>query len=418
MSLLNPPFPFPRRHQAPQLTLAWDLFFFGLVVLLLLVAAGLEFISVPPAAFWLWVIAGVLALVMTQLSAFAEHGSAYLVPLLTWIIAAALLIAVGQAPLILALIPLHLVWLAARTVAQLTLQRRSPPLKLGFLDPPTPELSEALHPQRIQPVMVSSRDPSSLRGLDGLVVRNEPSGQLHHRVLEHAQLMKLSIIPERLLTEDLTGRVSLRAVDQNWVTQAAFQPTYLFWKRGLDVVFTLLAAPVLLPLMALVALVVYFNSGRPILFWQQRVGQDGKPFQLVKFRTMTRDSERAGPAFAKQGDMRITPVGAFLRKFRLDELPQFWNVLRGDMSIIGPRPEQLAFTVEFEESIPMYTSRHWVRPGITGWAQVNQGYTDSAAQITEKLEYDFYYVKHCSAPLDLKIVWKTVLTILTGFGSR
>ncbi|MFC6619228.1 hypothetical protein [Deinococcus radiophilus] len=113
-----------------------DLFFFGLVVLLLLVAAGLEFISVPPAAFWLWVIAGVLALVMTQLSAFAEHGSAYLVPLLTWIIAAALLIAVGQAPLILALIPLHLVWLAARTVAQLTLQRRSPPLKLGFLDPP------------------------------------------------------------------------------------------------------------------------------------------------------------------------------------------------------------------------------------------------------------------------------------------
>lgn len=180
----------------------------------------------------------------------------------------------------------------------------------------------------------------------------------------------------------------------------------------------LLALPLLLPLMAVVAAVVYFNSGRPVLFWQERVGQDGQAFQLVKFRTMTRDSERSGPAFAKSGDQRVTPVGAFLRKFRLDELPQFWNVLRGEMSIIGPRPEQWAFVAEFEESIPLYTTRHWVRPGITGWAQVNQGYTDSVGQTTEKLQYDFFYVKHCSLSLDALIVWKTIQTILTGFGSR
>ncbi|WP_233554781.1 sugar transferase [Deinococcus cavernae] len=232
-------------------------------------------------------------------------------------------------------------------------------------------------------------EPQSLHQIDALIIAAEEPRPLQTRALAHAQLMNIPIITQRTLEEELLGKVSLDSIDEGWLQRSAFQSTYQQVKRFLDVTATLLALPLLLPLMAVVAAVVYFNSGRPVLFWQERVGQDGQAFQLVKFRTMTRDSERSGPAFAKSGDQRVTPVGAFLRKFRLDELPQFWNVLRGEMSIIGPRPEQWAFVAEFEESIPLYTTRHWVRPGITGWAQVNQGYTDSVGQTTEKLQYDF-----------------------------
>ncbi|ADY27697.1 exopolysaccharide biosynthesis polyprenyl glycosylphosphotransferase (plasmid) [Deinococcus proteolyticus MRP] len=366
----------------------------------------------------LWLVAGILGVLLSHRSTLSEAGSAYLLPLAAFGVAAALFAAAGYAEHIALLVPVHLLWLLLTAAVQVALQRRRPPVRLGMLAAPDPELLPYLQERHLRPTVLSAQEPAALQQVDALVVRPEQYSALQQRVLEHAQLMNLPVVSGRLLEEELTGRVSLDDVDETWVTPAAFQTGYLPWKRFFDVFFTLVSLPVLLPLMAVVAAVVYFNSGRPILFWQERVGRGGQPFQLVKFRTMTRDSERSGPAFAKQGDQRITPVGAFLRKFRLDELPQFWNVLRGEMSIIGPRPEQWAFTVEFEESIPMYSSRHWVRPGITGWAQVTQGYTDSVGQITEKLRYDFYYVKHCSLALDLQIVWKTVMTILTGFGSR
>jgi lipopolysaccharide/colanic/teichoic acid biosynthesis glycosyltransferase len=133
---------------------------------------------------------------------------------------------------------------------------------------------------------------------------------------------------------------------------------------------------------------------------------------------MKQNSEENGAAFASHGDPRVTKTGQFLRKFRLDEIPQFWNVLKGDMSIIGPRPEQAGFAREFEEDIPLYALRHNVRPGITGWAQVMQGYAATVSETREKLCYDFYYVKHCSLGLDIRIVYLTIHTILTGFGSR
>ncbi|GHG11457.1 hypothetical protein GCM10017783_24730 [Deinococcus piscis] len=404
----------------------WDLLMFCGVALLfwLLQAAAIPGFVVPGGAesqallTRLWLVAGVLGVLLSQRSTLSEAGSAYLLPVAAFGVAAALFAAVGYSQQIALLIPVHLLWLVLTIVVQQVLQRRRPEVRLGMLAAPDPELLPHLHAERLKPVLLSAQEPGALQEVDALVVRSEQHSALQQRALEHAQLMNLPVISSRLLEEELTGRVSLNDVDETWITPAAFQTGYLPWKRFFDVFFTLLALPVLLPLMAVVAAVVYFNSGRPILFWQERVGRGGQPFQLVKFRTMTRDSERSGPAFAKQGDQRITPVGAFLRKFRLDELPQFWNVLRGEMSIIGPRPEQWAFTVEFEESIPMYASRHWVRPGITGWAQVTQGYTDSVGQITEKLRYDFYYVKNCSLALDLQIVWKTVMTILTGFGSR
>src|SRR5690606_8449600 len=144
----------------------------------------------------------------------------------------------------------------------------------------------------------------------------------------------------------------------------------------------------------------------------------GRPFRMVKFRTMRLDAEAGGAAFAANGDARITKTGRFLRKFRLDELPQFWNVLRGQMSIIGPRPEQVAFARDFEGEIPLYGLRHSVPPGITGWAQVTQGYAASADETLEKLRYDIYYIKHLSLVTDVKVLLRTAATVLTGFGAR
>lgn len=336
------------------------------------------------------------------------------------LIAAALfgmgLAAFGYTSLIAGVWPAPLLWLALSFAYHLRRRRRSVlGVPAGLQNDPQSALLR--HPD-VDYRVIRPDDPRALEGLDGLVIQYGRISPAQQPMLAHAHAMKLPVLDKTLLDEELSGKVALSSLNPEWLSRQAFQAHYGDIKRILDIVATLLALPVLLPLMLVVAAVVYVNSGRPILFWQERVGRNGVPFRLVKFRTMTRDSERAGAAFAQRGDQRVTPVGAFLRKFRLDELPQFYNVLRGEMSIIGPRPEQWAFVAEFEESIPMYATRHWVRPGITGWAQVNQGYAAGINETTEKLNYDFYYIKHHSLATDLSIVWKTLLTILTGFGAR
>ena len=170
--------------------------------------------------------------------------------------------------------------------------------------------------------------------------------------------------------------------------------------------------------MLLTALAIRLESPGPALFVQNRVGQKGREFKIYKFRSMRIDSERHGAQFATAGDERITRIGRFIRKTRLDELPQFWNILKGDMSLIGPRPEQKAFVENFEHSIPFYNYRHIVKPGISGWAQVMQGYTADNDTTQIKVEYDFYYIKHFSFSLDVLIFFKTIKTMLTGFGAR
>ena len=193
---------------------------------------------------------------------------------------------------------------------------------------------------------------------------------------------------------------------------------YIPIKRGFDILAVILLLPFLVPLSLGVALVVFFDGGRPIVFCQQRTGKHGQAFTLFKFRSMRPDAEKNGALFASQGDTRVTPIGNFLRKDRLDELPQFWNVLKNEMSIIGPRPEQVKFAQEFSDSIPLYDLRHNVKPGITGWAQVRQGYAAGSEETKTKLGYDLHYVKNMSLYLDIKIVLLTIKTILTGFGSR
>lgn len=237
--------------------------------------------------------------------------------------------------------------------------------------------------------------------------------------LSHAEMSGVKVITAPRVLEALTHRVPLEMLNGRWAYRLFNgESSYIFWKRGFDILFVVLASPLLLLLCSIIALVVYFDSGRPILFWQKRIGKGAVPFMMVKFRSMCHDAEANGAAFTSHGDPRITRTGAFLRKFRLDEIPQFWNVLRGEMSVVGPRPEQEGFSKQFEDAIPFYVLRYNVRPGITGWSHVMQGYASETDEMSERIRYDLYYIKHHSLALDVKVVLRTVLILLTGFGSR
>ncbi len=190
-------------------------------------------------------------------------------------------------------------------------------------------------------------------------------------------------------------------------------------KRALDIMFSLLLLALGAPLFLLIPLAIWLESGGPVLFRQVRIGLGGHPFEILKFRSMVHDAEPDGrPRLASVDDPRVTRVGRILRHFRLDELPQLFNVLRGDMSFVGPRPERPAFARRYEETIPFYSLRSSVRPGLTGWAQVQYGYGANDQETREKLKYDLYYVKHLGPLFDLEIVLRTIRVVLRGTGAR
>ncbi|MEN6606385.1 MAG: sugar transferase, partial [Bryobacteraceae bacterium] len=173
------------------------------------------------------------------------------------------------------------------------------------------------------------------------------------------------------------------------------------------------------PLMIVVAAAIRLTSPGPILFRQTRVGTHGRAFVLYKFRSMREDAEaKTGAVWATKDDPRVTPIGRWLRKIRLDELPQFLNVLKGQMSIVGPRPERPEFVETLAAVIPFYRQRHWVKPGITGWAQVNHKYGDTVEDAATKLEYDLYYIKNLSFSMDVFIILRTIKTLLLGRGAQ
>lgn len=238
------------------------------------------------------------------------------------------------------------------------------------------------------------------------------------KFLAACTLQGIPVYNIRQVEESLTGRVKIRHMYENDLGSLLPSPVYLWLKQALDTLFVLVTAPVTVPLMLITAAAIRLESPGPALFVQNRVGQRGREFKIYKFRSMRADSERQGAQFAAQGDARITRVGRFIRTTRLDELPQFWNILKGEMSLIGPRPEQKAFVDAFEHSIPFYNYRHIVKPGISGWAQVMHGYAADEDATRVKVEHDFYYIKHISFSLDLLIFFKTIKTMLTGFGAR
>lgn len=189
-------------------------------------------------------------------------------------------------------------------------------------------------------------------------------------------------------------------------------------KRIIESSLIILSSFLWIPLILIIGVLVKLESKGPAFFTQRRIGQGGKEFTMYKIRSMRIDSECNGAQFAGENDPRITRLGKLIRKMRIDEFPQFLNVLKGDMALIGPRPEQATFVEEFEKKIPLYSYRHIVKPGITGWAQVTHGYAADEDETREKLAHDFYYVKNFSLWLDLDIIFKTIKTMLTGFGAR
>lgn len=253
---------------------------------------------------------------------------------------------------------------------------------------------------------------------DGVVLdRHVQADPARTQLLSQLKLDHVRLYSIESVAEMLSGRkVSPAGQDELW--QIDGNPAYDVVKRFIDLVAVLLTVPLWLPLSVAVGLAVKLDSPGPALFRQQRVGRDGRSFCLLKFRSMVHQGAAAPARFAQQGDDRITRVGRVIRRWRLDELPQLWNVLCGEMSLIGPRPEQTQFVQGFASRIAAYPYRHLVRPGLTGWAQVQQGYAGSEEETVVKLSYDLYYVAHYSVALDLLIAFKTARTILTGFGSR
>jgi len=189
-------------------------------------------------------------------------------------------------------------------------------------------------------------------------------------------------------------------------------------KRALDLLASAAMLVLAAPVMLAVALAIALADGRPVLYSQERTGRGGRPYRIWKFRTMRRDAERLGAAWATETDPRVLPVGRFLRRARLDELPQLWNVLRGDMSLVGPRPEREVFLAELKARWPLFTLRELVKPGLTGWAQLKYGYGSTIEEQGKKLEYDLYYVKNASLFLDLVCLLATAKVVLLGTGAR
>lgn len=243
------------------------------------------------------------------------------------------------------------------------------------------------------------------------------------RFIAHCALCGTPVYHVKQVLESLTGRVRIEHLSEN--TLGSLNPNQVFVgvKQAIDWVGALVLMVVLSPLLLLAAIAIRLDSPGPALFRQARMGYRGRIFRVYKFRTMREspcldDEDEKQRAMTRVADARITRIGTFLRRTRIDELPQILNILRGEMSWIGPRPEALPLSRWYEAELPFYHYRHIVRPGITGWAQVNQGHVTALNDALEKLHYDFYYIKNFSPWLDFIIVMRTLTIVVTGFGAR
>jgi sugar transferase (PEP-CTERM system associated) len=258
--------------------------------------------------------------------------------------------------------------------------------------------------------------------VDRLIVgMSDRRGRLPVRALLRSKLRGIRVEDVNTVYERLTGKLLVEDLRPSWLI---FSDDYCAsrWtrrsKRAFDVLLALVTLVLSTPFLVLTAIAVWLESGSPILYRQERVGENGRVFTLNKFRSMRKDAEQGTPVWARAEDERVTLVGRFIRKTRLDELPQLWNVLRGDMSFVGPRPERPFFVNQLAEQVPLYEQRHAVKPGITGWAQVKYRYGASFEDSLEKLRYDLYYVKNLSIPFDLTILFDTVKVVLFAKGAR
>jgi len=253
-------------------------------------------------------------------------------------------------------------------------------------------------------------------------VRERRNGGLPADQLLECKLAGIDIIDLPSFFERETGQIQLESLNPSWmIFSDGFSHGSVkdVMKRMFDITASTLLLLITLPIMFITTMLIWLESGSPILYRQERVGEYGRSFNVLKFRSMRVDAERDGvPQWAKKQDDRVTRIGRVIRKMRIDELPQVFNVLRGDMSFVGPRPERPYFVNELTNQIPYYPSRHTVKPGITGWAQIRYSYGATTEDAVQKLQYDLYYVKNHSLFLDLVILLQTAQVILFGKGAR
>lgn len=293
---------------------------------------------------------------------------------------------------------------------------------VGFLD----ENGENIGKSLVNPGIIgAARDLEEITArekIDRIVLSlRERRGQMPVRELLHLKFAGVTVEDAHTVSEQIDGRIRLEHLSPSWmILSEGFRKStiLLVAKRMLDILASLLLLILTLPILLVVALAIWIESGGPILFRQERIGLGGRPFQILKFRSMNHNAEENGPKWAADGDLRITRVGRLIRKLRLDELPQAVNVLRGEMSFVGPRPERAVFCRMLEAETPFYALRYSVRPGITGWAQVKYQYGASIEEAKTKLEYDLFYIKHLSLTLDLAILFETAKVVLWQRGAK
>ena len=255
-----------------------------------------------------------------------------------------------------------------------------------------------------------------------VVALEERRGNFPAKELIKCRVEGIEILEGNTFYEMLTGKLIVKHINPAWlIFSEGFQQSISrkIVKRAMDLFFSALLLILVSPLLILVSILIKLDSIGPIFFSQERVGEKRKTYMVHKFRSMSEDAEKeSGPIWAQADDQRITRVGAFIRKWRIDELPQLLNVLKGEMSFVGPRPERDYFVKELEQLIPYYGERFVVKPGITGWAQVCYGYGASIEDAVEKLNYDLFYIKNMSIFMDLMVIMKTVKTVIFGEGAR
>ncbi len=313
---------------------------------------------------------------------------------------------------------------AGMTLAKVYCEANPPPFSLvGFIDDDFQKIDKMYYGY---PVIGASKDLLAIvdqyRVSDVVMaITGDIQGSTFQTILD-AQERGVEVSRMPILYEEITQRVPVHHLESDWlirsfVDQLKVSMFYEFVKRLLDIIGGILGILVLAILSPFIAIAVVIDSGLPILYSQDRLGKGGELFKIYKFRTMVRDAEPDGLAQqATVNDDRVTRVGNLLRITHLDELPQFWNVLRGDMSLVGPRAERAQLIAEYQKQIPFYRARLLVKPGLTGWAQINYGYVASVTETGVKLEYDLYYIKHRSLMLDVTIILRTIGTVLSRKG--
>ena len=255
-----------------------------------------------------------------------------------------------------------------------------------------------------------------------VVAMDERRGKLPTEDLLRCKMEGIRVLEGETLYEELTGKLFVEKLNPSWlIFSDGFRKPRMtrLAKRVSGLIIASVLVLLTLPLIGIIALAIKLDSKGPVFFKQDRCGMGGRSFNVVKFRSMIDDAEAlCGPCWATDDDWRVTRVGRILRKYRLDELPQIWNVLKGEMSFVGPRPERPEFVGNLLEVIPYYSQRHTVKPGITGWAQVSYQYGSSVDDALEKLKYDLFYVKNMSLAMDVMILWKTIKIVLLKSGAR